>query len=281
MRRAFSLIELLVVIAIMALLVGVAAPYYSDYIKESKKSKARTDLDVLKQAVILYNSREDIPYQGQLGTGSTYVPILGENDFVGLQGQYLANIPLDPWGKNYRLDPYGGFVFSDGPDSTKKSDDLREYYVKDLAIRKIEWEDTNNNRNMDTDDLLYFHFNKSVWVPGGILSSHFDVYENNVATTAVSFGVAADPTLNVGYLETSATTTTLLYRVSAGNTVKLGVHAVALKDDVGTRELYQEVIADRTLSNTTQVVTRVEYNAATGKALRFIARTNPIKIMPK
>ena len=34
MRRGFSLIELLVVIAIMALLVWLAAPYYSDYIKE-------------------------------------------------------------------------------------------------------------------------------------------------------------------------------------------------------------------------------------------------------
>ena len=58
MKRGFSLIELLVVVAIIAILVGVAAPYYNDYVKESKRTKALQDIDVLKQAVLLHDSRK-------------------------------------------------------------------------------------------------------------------------------------------------------------------------------------------------------------------------------
>jgi prepilin-type N-terminal cleavage/methylation domain-containing protein len=282
MRRGFSLIELLVVVAIVAILVGVATPYYSDYVKESKRTKALQDLDVLKQAVVLFNSQEDLPYQGTIATTSPYLPVLGENDFNGLQGRYLTYIPVDPWGKNYKLDPFAAYVYSEGADSRTANDDIRDYYIKDLAMTKIEWEDGNNNRTMDTNDLLYFHFNKSVWVEGGIQASDFDVYENNEATDTVSFDITSNTLIdNPGYTPNQATETVIICRVGAANTVKLGVHSVAFKDDLTILKRYREVYCRRDLSNSSTLRTEIEKNVATGEPLRYAVRTNPIKIEPK
>lgn len=282
MRKGFSLIELLVVVVIVALLIGVAAPYYADYVKESKLSKAKADLDVLKQALTLFNSREDIPYMGVLATQSPYFPLLGESDFVGLQGQYLTNIPLDPWSKNYKLDPYGCFVYSEGADSSKKTDDIRQYYVKELALRKVEWEDNNNDRLMNAGDLIYLHFNKSLFrAIGGAIGNDFHVYENNQATDAVVLDVTFDNSTGFypGYLETQATHTTLICTVNPGNTTKVGIHSIALKDDLITLQRYQEVVADRGNSNAATVRTTVEKTGLV--PLRYAVRTTPIKIIPK
>lgn len=283
MKRGFSLIELLVVVAIIAILIGVAAPYYADYVKQSKNTKALQDLDVLKQAIVLYNSQEDRSYQGMLATTSPYLPILGENDFKGLQGRYLTYIPVDPWGKNYKLDPYGAFVYSEGPDSRTKSDDIRDYYVKELALVKIEWEDGNNNRLMDANDLLYFHFNKSLWVDGGGMSaSDFDVYENGEATDSVVFDMTYSPDDNPGYSENQASESVIICRVGVANQVKLGVHSLAFKDDLEVLKKYREVVYDRALSTPVYLHTLVETNPTDPtQPLRYAVRTNPIKIQAK
>ena len=282
MRKGFSLIELLVVVVIVALLIGVAAPYYADYVKESKLSKAKADLDVLKQALTLFNSREDIPYQGVLATQAPYFPLLGESDFVGLQGQYLTNIPLDPWSKNYKLDPYGCFVYSEGADSSKTSDDIRQYYVKELALRKVEWEDNDNDRTMNTGDLIYLHFNKAVSraIPAS-LRDDFDVYENNQATASLFFDVNFASAENLGYnAANQATQSTLICTVAGGNTTKVGIHSIALKDSLAVLRSYAEVVTNRALSSTTQIRTDIEKNAG-GQPLRYAVRTTPIKIVPK
>lgn len=277
MKRGFSLIELLVVVAIVAILVGVATPYYSDYVKESKRTKALQDLDVLKQAVVLYNSQEDLPYQGQVATSTTiFTPILGENDFNGLQGRYLTYIPVDPWGKNYKLDPYGCFVYSQGADSRTENDDIRDYYVKDLAMTKIEWEDVDNDRTMNNGDYLHFNFNKAVFIAGGIADVDFDIYENNEATTSVSLGLTWGPN-SPAYSITNASTTTLVCTINGGN-LELGVHALAFKDDLAVLRKYQEVNYNRRLAPGV-FETEVKVNA--GLPVRYAVRTNPIKITPK
>jgi len=284
MKRGFSLIELLVVIAIIAILVGIAAPYYSDYIKESKYSKAKADLDILRQAVILYNSREDLPYQGSLSSDTRPVfpaiSTLGDNDFQGLQGQYLSVIPLDPWSKTYKLDPYGGFVYSDGPNSLDHKDDLREYYIKELALRKIEWEDTNDDRMMNAGDLLYLAFNKALFIlPGEMEGSDFDVYENDIAVDASSatFDISLDIANNPGYLdETTATRSTLICKVggSGSKLPKIGVHSIALKDEIRILQRFKEVRVNRE-SNARELKTQYS------DPIRYAIRTAPIKITPK
>ena len=289
MKRGFSLIELLVVVAIIAILVGVAAPYYNDYVKESKRTKALQDIDVLKQAVLLHDSQEDLPYLGVLATGTAQtarVPVLGESDFNGLQGKYLTNIPTDPWDKNYKLDPVGCFIYSEGPDSAVESDDVRDYYVKDLALVRVEWEDLNNDRLISQNDRLYFTFNKCLHIQGNIQASDFDVFVNGLSVTGQATSTL-DVTAETTTTTTTATTSVIVTRVGVGNTVKLGVHSLAIKDDVNIRKKYMEVWADRDTSTSDELHTRVidiNHSAAPGdpsNPLRFIIRSNPIKIKEK
>ncbi len=282
MKRGFSLIELLVVVAIIAILVGVATPYYSDYVRESKRAKALQDLDVLKQAIVLHNSQEDKPYLGLLGSDTIGIslPSLGENDFNGLMGRYLTYIPVDPWGKNYKLDPYACYVYSEGPDSKTPDDDIRDYYVKDIALTRVEWKDTNNTRQIDTDDLLYFHFNKSVFINGDISEGDFQIYENNQpASTTIQLRMTYNAPTD-GYNQANAATATeFICRVTAEEGLKLGVHSLAFKDESAILKRYREVLYDRDLSSNNNIRTRLE--DFLGQPLRYAIRTNPVKITPK
>lgn len=289
MKRGFSLIELLVVVAIIAILVGVAAPYYNDYVKQSKQTKALQDIDVLKQAVLLHDSQEDLPYLGIIATSTSNtvrVPILGETDFNGLQGKYLTNIPTDPWDKNYKLDPIGCFIYSEGPDSETETDDVRDYYIKDLALVGVEWEDLDNNRTISNNDKLYFTFNKCLHIKGNIDASDFDVFVNDLAVTGL-----ATSTLDFAAItqttSSTATSSVIVAKVGTGSTVKLGVHALAIKDDPEIRKKYMEVWTDRLTSIPTELKTRVidiNHSDAPGdeaNPLRFIVRSNPVKIKEK
>lgn len=287
MKRGFSLIELLVVVAIIAILVGVAAPYYNDYLKESKRTKALQDIDVLKQAVLLHDSQEDLPYIGQLATGTDWrVGVLGENDFIGLQGKYLTNIPTDPWDKNYKLDPMGCFIYSEGADSSKEDDFIRDYYVKDLALVSIEWVDMNNDRTINTNDKLYLTFNKPLYVSSG-LSSDFEVFVNGISTDTADAKLSFDYDVSsMATDETNATSSVLIAKVNSDNTVKLGIHSISIKEQDTIRQKYQEVWVDRAKTLTTfptekRVYTKVKKADDNITPLRYIMRSNPIKIKEK
>ncbi|MBI3038326.1 prepilin-type N-terminal cleavage/methylation domain-containing protein [bacterium] len=280
MRKGFTLIELLVVVTIIAILIGLATPYYVEYVKEAKLSKARADLDILKQSVIIYNSRQDLPYQGPIATFAPFLPIFGENDFGGLLGQYLSYIPSDPWGRSYKLDPFACFVFSDGFDSSKSSDDIRAYYIKDLALSKVEWDDVNSDRALNLNDMIRITFSKSLFRPFSDISNDFDVFENNVLVASHFFGVNFGPTENLNYSEQTATQSTLVCRVTALNTVKPGINSISIKDTISVLQNYRQVVLDRGASNQTALLTRVEYSTDTGTPLRYAIRTSPVKVIP-
>jgi hypothetical protein len=211
------------------------------------------------------------------------LPILGEKDFNGLIGRYLTYVPTDPWGKNYKLDPYACFVYSEGP-SASENDDIKEYYVKDIALVKVEWEDLNNDREMSNNDLLYFYFNKSVWISELISNSHFDIYENNVIASSdiTLVFTQTSPTAADGYKVDSATATTFICTINGPPTAKIGVHSLAFNEvgDLQHLKKYQEVVYDRKNSTENEILTKV-VQAPNGDALRYAIKTNPVKITPK
>lgn len=61
-KKGFSLIEVVIVMAIMAILIGIMAPKYKNFIGEAKKIEVKADSKTLSTLVDLYeSSNEDIP----------------------------------------------------------------------------------------------------------------------------------------------------------------------------------------------------------------------------
>lgn len=155
-RQAFSLIELLIVVTIVAILVGVALPYYQDYVKETRMTKAKHELDVLKQALIKYDTFENKKFQS--------------DDLRILLGNYLQDLPRDPWGRDYKVDYIKGQVMSLGPDSANARDDVIVDYKPPLALQKATWVDVDNNRQISGGDFLRLEFSRYVVEDAALLT---------------------------------------------------------------------------------------------------------------
>lgn len=149
-RRAFTLIELLIVVAIVAVLVGVALPYYQNYVKETKIAKAKYELDIMKEALIKFNTFEDRKF-GFSDQGAKLELLLGK---------YLQNLPFDPWGRAYEVMPDKGQLLCKGPDHVASYDDVLVDYEPPLALQKASWIDMDNNLHITTGDLLRLEFSK-------------------------------------------------------------------------------------------------------------------------
>ena len=110
----------------------------------------------------------------------------------------------------------------------------------------------------------------------------FEIYVNGISTNTAILGFNYDSLPN----ENEASSTVLIATVNDTNTVKLGVHSLAIKDTDTIRQKYQEVWVDRetTIANFAaekKVYTRVEKVSGTGTPLRYILRSNPVKIKEK
>jgi prepilin-type N-terminal cleavage/methylation domain-containing protein len=145
-RAAFTLIELLIVVAIIAALVGVALPYYQEYVKETRITKAKHELDIIKQALIKYDTMEDKPF--------------ASNDLTKLLGRYLQDLPRDPWGRAYEVEVASGLVRSLGPDHLDPKDDFIVYYKPPLALLKATWIDSDHNSLITASDAIILDFSR-------------------------------------------------------------------------------------------------------------------------
>jgi len=192
MKRGFTLIELLVVITILAVLAGAAMPYVQSYVEEARLAKAKTDLEEIARALMVYETRE------------------GEYTFADvsvLTGRYLNKAPIDPWGKAYAVSTEAGYVYSGGPDRDlgntpatieKANDNIIFSYQPPLALVQVKWVDKNNSGAVDwqnVPDELHLTFSRKLSSPTAISIASTEVARPFLSS---SFAITAtDDIVNV------------------------------------------------------------------------------------
>ena len=206
-RRGFSLIELMIVIAIIGILVAVALPQFASMTEDAKKTKAKQDCDTIVQSIQKYNSLEGVMVE----------------ELMDLKGKYLTNIDTlrDPWGNSYQLDPYGGNVYSKGPDGQTKlidagngikyidpdaknvKDNIKVSYIGALTIvdAKIEIDPLGESDGAWRRDVMHLYFNKKVKMitTGGELDINgMSSLAVNKPTVPHASGKTADPEATAG-----------------------------------------------------------------------------------
>lgn len=102
-QKGFSLIELMIVVAIIGILVGSAMPNFMELLEDSKYSKAKQDIDIIKNQCILFHTKE------------SRFP----NKTDELLGKYMVKIPLSPWGSEYKIDEF--FIVAETPNGELKT----------------------------------------------------------------------------------------------------------------------------------------------------------------
>jgi len=113
--KRFTLIELLVVIAIIAILAGLMFPALGTVRNNARKSKASTECQSLKAAIVLYESEFSCWPSSGSGNDATVTDykglckaLTGDNSKkmifyeVGVGYDETKGI-LDPWGREYRV----------------------------------------------------------------------------------------------------------------------------------------------------------------------------------
>ena len=103
-RKGFTLIELLVVMVILGMLAALVGPQIFGKVGKGKQSAARTQIEMLGQALDSY--RLDI---GKYPSTSEGLNALVTNPGAqGWDGPYLKKaLPNDPWGKPYQYQSPG------------------------------------------------------------------------------------------------------------------------------------------------------------------------------
>jgi len=91
MKKGFSLVEILVVVTIISLLASIAAVSYSQFVKQSRDARRKTDIEQIRAAIELYRNF-NMEYPNDLnfeGTGTVTDPEPGT-------AVYMSKIPNDP-----------------------------------------------------------------------------------------------------------------------------------------------------------------------------------------
>jgi len=86
--NGFTLIEILVVATIIGLLAAVVSMSYSQFNKQSRDAKRKTDLEQIRAALEMYRSNND-QYSAYTGNCSSYTALTSPT-------KYISSMPSDP-----------------------------------------------------------------------------------------------------------------------------------------------------------------------------------------
>ena len=111
-RKGFTLIELMIVVAIIGILAAVAIPGFMTYIKNSKTSEAKTNLDAIKKGAVSYFEVEHYEKDGMSAFTKTYpvpttVEKIGKEAGAGTIGQ-----KFNPTDYDFKQEPWSMLNFS-------------------------------------------------------------------------------------------------------------------------------------------------------------------------
>lgn len=104
-RRGFTLVELLVVIVVLAVLAAIVLPKFMDSSKRSKESALKSDLKILRNAAILFQTDTGYYPLSIADLAATKAPAKGL-DAAGAQqditesdwhGPYIESVPKYPF----------------------------------------------------------------------------------------------------------------------------------------------------------------------------------------
>ena len=172
-KKGFTLIELLIVIAIISILVGVAVPYYNDYVVESRRSVLQSNLATIKKAINQFRA------DNQRGPARINISAGGELRVNGLSDPFdeLVNGPLQniggQWVRRSNIkylnsrpileDPVTGATIATsslilGTGTCFVKNDVTNFDVTD--IDQWAYIDTDGNNRYDAYDVTPFNYNK-------------------------------------------------------------------------------------------------------------------------
>jgi general secretion pathway protein G len=98
----FSLVEILVVLVIMGLLISVVAPTVLNRADEARVQKVHADFKAIETALKIYRLDNYVYPSTEQGLEALVEPSTLEPEPRNFKkGGYLAEIPIDPWGRPY------------------------------------------------------------------------------------------------------------------------------------------------------------------------------------
>ena len=101
-QGGFSLVEILVVLVIMGLLISIVAPTVLNQADDARIQKAQADFKAIETALKLYRLDNFVYPSSEQGIEALVTPSpIDPQPRNFKQGGYLAEVPLDPWGRPY------------------------------------------------------------------------------------------------------------------------------------------------------------------------------------